>query len=101
MGRVSMDTLERKEMETQNAYVHKKKPKANVTAVFTYFIFAMIIVVCSGAPNCMALNRHPCSAVPNTCGPCFTRHLGEEGYSNGSCFGKMLLHVAALMHGFL
>ena len=43
--------------------------------------------VCSGAPNCAALNRYPCSEVPNTCGRCFPRHLGVEGFSNESCFG--------------
>lgn len=43
--------------------------------------------VCSGAPNCAALNRYPCSDVPNTCGRCFPRHLGVEGFSNESCFG--------------
>ena len=46
--------------------------------------------VCSGAPDCTALNRYPCSEVPNTCGHCFTRHLGVEGFSNESCFGMSL-----------
>ena len=46
--------------------------------------------VCSGAPDCTALNRYPCSEVPNTCGRCFSRHLGVEGFSNESCFGMSL-----------
>ena len=86
--------------------MHMYVKKASLTSQYHCWTFLLyfgynFVVVCSGAPNCMALNRHPCSAVPNTCGPCFTRHLGEEGYSNGSCFGKMLLRVAALMYGFL
>ena len=45
-----------------------------------------ICTVCSGAPDCTALNREPCSDVANTCGACFERHLGEEGFSNQPCF---------------
>ncbi len=44
-------------------------------------------VVCAGAPDCEALNRHPCADVTNTCGQCFERHIGTVGYSNDLCFG--------------
>lgn len=46
-------------------------------------------ILCSGSPNCSAINRAPCAAVENTCGPCFLRHLtvsGQEGVSNEPCF---------------
>ena len=79
-------------MTTQNAYVCQK---INLRSVY-FTKFNAWTTVCSGAPNCMALNRHPCSAVPNTCGPCFQRHLGEEGYSNGSCFGTMIFCAATI-----
>ena len=55
----------------------------------------MIVLVCSGAPDCTALNRDPCTTVPNTCGPCFRRHLttpGEEGFSNIACYGECCYH---------
>lgn len=51
----------------------------------------IVFLVCSGAPDCTAINREPCSMVANTCGPCFQRHLttpGHEGFSNEPCFGE-------------
>lgn len=58
--------------------------------------------MCSGAPDCAALNRHPCHDVANTCGVCFQRHLGEEGNSNQSCFGRFISlhthHKLILLH---
>ena len=70
--------------------------------VIVYFIIFLLHAVCSGAPNCMSLNRHPCSEVPNTCGPCFTRHLGEEGFSNTSCFGiHIIVATSFTEHGSL
>ena len=66
------------------------------------FVMAFVIIhtVCSGAPNCTAINREACSMIPNTCGPCLQRHLttpGQEGFSNELCFGTlecMRNHVA-------
>lgn len=52
---------------------------------------SLVFVVCSGAPDCTAVSREPCSTVANTCGPCFPRHLtapGQEGFSNEPCFGE-------------
>jgi hypothetical protein len=40
---------------------------------------------CSAAPNCTALNRQPCLAVPNTCGSCFNGYVGVVGDSNSYC----------------
>jgi hypothetical protein len=41
---------------------------------------------CSMAPNCSALNRHPCSTVAGTCGPCFSSAFtGVDGPSNSVC----------------
>jgi hypothetical protein len=47
----------------------------------------MNAVNCANAPsNCTALNRSPCSARAQTCGPCLPgSYLGEEGDSNEPC----------------
>lgn len=81
-----------REMETLSASVRSIYP-APKRILYTFFSFLLfhfsfcLPAVCSGAPNCAALNRYPCSEVPNTCGRCFPRHLGVEGFSNESCFG--------------
>lgn len=60
--------------------------------LFTAYSYYVYQTVCSGAPDCSALNRQPCSFVAGTCGPCNTRHitlsLGDEGFSNIPCFGN-------------
>ncbi len=61
----------------------------NIVCMHTIIIILCkhIFVECSGSPDCGVLNRERCSQVENTCGSCFPRHLGENGFSNESCFG--------------
>ena len=42
-------------------------------------------VNCSGAPNCLALNRQSCATVMQTCGPCLLGFEGISGPSNVRC----------------
>ena len=42
-------------------------------------------VNCSTAPDCLALNRGPCAAVTQTCGPCLQGFIGISGPSNKRC----------------
>lgn len=40
---------------------------------------------CSGAPDCDALNRFPCSVTSHTCDVCYPGFSGIEGHSNFAC----------------
>lgn len=80
-------------METQNASVSIMNIIILCEACNQHLLYCGCIV-CSGAPDCMALNREPCTTVRNTCGSCFRRHLGQEGFSNDPCFGEQILDIA-------
>lgn len=41
---------------------------------------------CSGAPNCLSLNRHDCSRVSHTCGLCLNGYTGVPFHSNLPCY---------------
>ena len=106
--RAFLDTLESRGTETLSASVRSSaiilsSYRKNLLACFPLPLSPLLFpsplssifsshlpAVCSGAPDCTALNRYPCSEVPNTCGRCFSRHLGVEGFSNESCFGMSL-----------
>jgi hypothetical protein len=40
---------------------------------------------CTAAPNCSALNRHACTVVFHTCGPCHEGYFGEPGHHVSNC----------------
>jgi hypothetical protein len=42
-------------------------------------------VNCSGAPNCIGLNRGVCEDVPHTCGACLPQYKGITGSHNSVC----------------
>eukprot|EP01041_Mallomonas_annulata_P006537 gene6538-13232_t len=42
-------------------------------------------VNCSSSPNCVTLNRNPCTSVDHTCGTCLTGFIGTSGASNSIC----------------
>jgi hypothetical protein len=43
-------------------------------------------VDCSAAPDCDALNRDPCTTVPNTCGNCKSpSYIGDTSFANSMC----------------
>ncbi|RYG68522.1 hypothetical protein EON64_04980, partial [archaeon] len=41
---------------------------------------------CSQAPSCGSLSREECSATANTCGPCLSSYLGDDGDANTPCY---------------
>ena len=43
---------------------------------------------CSMSPNCVALNRHPCSQLSGTCGPCMDGFIGDQGHKNSRCLDR-------------
>ena len=47
-------------------------------------------VDCSAAAECADVNREPCSlnTPENSCGPCFSGHLGTPGYGTDLCICK-------------
>ena len=50
---------------------------------------AVIIINCSMAPDCMSLNREPCSNIAHTCGTCFPGNfLGQAGDANTFCYNN-------------
>lgn len=52
----------------------------------TAVIAAVINTVnCSKAPNCLVLNRQPCSLVQFTCGVCLSGYIGQSGHANIPC----------------
>ena len=49
--------------------------------------YLLSIVTCSGAPNCLELNRNNCSLTANTCGSCISSsYFGEDGDRNTRCY---------------
>ena len=50
-------------------------------------------VNCSGAPNCAALYRSPCSSLDHTCGSCSSGYVGESGSRNSPCINPRSFSV--------
>jgi hypothetical protein len=62
------------------------------------FTIQMTAVNCSLSPNCTALGRNLCSAIPHTCGECLSGYLGELGHLNDPCYSKARLSDRSLQN---
>ena len=91
-GRVSVNasTLNTSELDSLYALlVNETEGDAEEVIEEVTDVFVPKIVIelnCSAAPECISLNREPCTEYEHTCGPCFTgNYLGEEGHANTFC----------------
>eukprot|EP01032_Pedospumella_encystans_P012927 gene12927-14918_t len=48
-------------------------------------------VNCTAAPDCTALNRHPCQSTSGQCGACVSGYAGDTGARNTACLPVSLL----------
>jgi hypothetical protein len=56
-----------------------------ITNVFSLTTTVLNSVNCNESPDCVSLNRSPCSTTVGTCGNCLNGYLGEPGHANTKC----------------
>lgn len=61
---------------------------------------ALTAVSCSVPYRCGSLNRNPCAATPNTCGPCLHGFVGADGDANLPCVSERSTNSSRRLSSF-